>query len=438
MAGCTVPGFDVDKLLGRGWGGELWEARGRATGRQVVLRRIAIADDVESHDRIRRAAARLVGVTHPHLIALRGVVSVEGAVVLVHDHVSGVSLDRLLAEQGPLNEPAVITLAVPLAQALGAAHAEGVVHGRLTPSSVVVVDDGRPMLADTGVAGLLDVDDRATNPSDDVRDLALMCRAALAAGSTWSPLAAVLAAAMADDATRRPSASQLAAAIYATGPAAAIRPSSGSDESQSAAQSVVRLPTTRPRSHRRTVRRSRRVRRRWAVLCVSLAAAAAAALTGLAWAGVDASAPGSTLTAPVNPSSYDDHNVTPPTDHWRTVLVALDARRASAFAAARPGRLGPVDAAGSPAMRRDRASLGDLAARGLHVERLRWRPQSLRVASTSMQRVVLTVVDVLMPYELHNARGSLVATRPGRGATTWRVTLVHSLAGWRFYDVAAL
>mgnify|MGYP001556686399 CR=1 FL=1 len=89
-------------------------------------------------------------------------------------------------------------------------------------------------------------------------------------------------------------------------------------------------------------------------------------------------------------------------------------------------------------MRRDRASLADLAARGLHVERLRFRPQSLRVASTSTQRVVLTVVDVLMPYELHTARGSLVANRPGRGATTWRVTLVHSSAGWRLYDVAAL
>jgi hypothetical protein len=57
MAGFTVPGFDVDQLLGRGWGGELWAGRGRATGRPVVLRRLAVADDVASHDRVRRAAA---------------------------------------------------------------------------------------------------------------------------------------------------------------------------------------------------------------------------------------------------------------------------------------------------------------------------------------------------------------------------------------------
>jgi tRNA A-37 threonylcarbamoyl transferase component Bud32 len=441
MAGCTVPGFDVAQRLSRGWGGELWAARGRATGRQVVLRRIAIADDVESHDRIRRAAARLVGITHPHLVALRGVLSVEGAVVLVHDHVSGVSLDRMLAEQGPVNAAAVVTLAVPLAQALAAAHAEGVVHGRVTPSSVVLGDDGRPMLADTGVAALLDVDDRATCPSDDVRDLAVMCRAALAEGAAWSPLAAVLAAATADDATRRPSAAQLATAIYTTGPAQPIRPAPDAaqpTQSPTAARSAAHLPVAGPRSHRRPVPIRRRAGRRWAVLFVSLAAAAAAALTGLAWAGVDASPPGRTVTASLHPSSYDDLDVTSPTDNWRSVLVGLDARRASAFAAARPGRLRIVDAAGSPAMRRDRASLADLAASGLHVERLRLRPQSLRVASSSARRVVLTVVDVLAPYELRTARGSLVATRRGRRATTWRVTLVRGAAGWTFYDVAAL
>jgi hypothetical protein len=326
-------------------------------------------------------------------------------------------------------------------------HAQGLVHGRITPSSVLLDDDGRPMLADTGVASLVELAERSTTPADDVRDLALMCRAALVPGAVASPLAAVLAAATADDATRRPSVTQLAAAIYATGPASAIRPGPEtarpapwqSGQSQSGAPSAALQPVG-PRSHRRTsVRLRGRAGRRWAVLLVSLAAAAAAALTGLAWAGVDASAPGSTVTSPVRPSSYDDHDVVvaSPTDRWRSVLVALDARRATAFAAAAPGRLSAVDAAGSPALRRDGARLSDLAASGLHVERLRLRPQSLRLAAASTHRVVLTVVDVLEPYELRTSRGSLVATRSGRGATTWRVTLVHRAAGWRIFDVVA-
>ena len=229
MAGFTVPGFDVDEQLGRGWGGELWAARGRATGRPVVLRRLAIADDVASHDRVRRAAARLVDVQHPHLVRLRGVLSAEGAVVLVHDHVAGVALDRVLAEHGPLEEAEVVTLAVPLAQALAAVHARGLVHGRVSPSSVLLGDDGRPMLADTGVAGLLSGGDRVSGPHDDVRDLALTCRAALGPSARAGSLAMVLAAATVDDAARRPSATELAAAVFATGPAAPIQPGRATD-----------------------------------------------------------------------------------------------------------------------------------------------------------------------------------------------------------------
>jgi len=223
MAGFNMPGFDVDKQLGRGWGGELWAARGRATGRPVVLRRLPIADDVASHDHVRRAAARLVDVQHPHLVRLRGVLSIEGAVVLVHDHVAGVCLESVLAQRPPLPDAEVVTLAVPLAQALATIHARGLVHGRVTPASVLLDDDGRPMLADTGVSALLDGGDVLGGPSDDVRDLALTCRAALGPARQTGPLATVLSAALVDDAARRPSATQLAAAVLASGPAAPIR-----------------------------------------------------------------------------------------------------------------------------------------------------------------------------------------------------------------------
>jgi len=70
---------------------------------------------------------------------VRGVLSVEGAVVLVHDHVPGVALDRVLAERGALEEAEVVTLIVPLAQALAAVHAAGLVHGRVSPSSILSV-----------------------------------------------------------------------------------------------------------------------------------------------------------------------------------------------------------------------------------------------------------------------------------------------------------
>jgi Protein kinase domain len=438
MAGFTVAGFDVDGLLGRGWGGELWAARGRATGRQVVLRCLSVDDDPASHDRVRRAAARLVGVQHPHLVRLRGVLSVESAVVLVHDHVPGVSLDRLIAEHRPLAASEVVTLLVPLAQALAAVHACGQVHGRVSPSSVLLGDDGRPMLADTGVAALIDGGDRPTSQGDDVRDLALTGQAALGLAADAGPLGAVLSAAANGAAARPPTAAAFAAAVFETGPVAPITPvAAGSwpTPQPEAAQPAAAISGPNPRSHRRTSRGSpRRASRRWVGLLLGLVAAAAAAFGGLAWAGVDQAAPGSNVAAGARVSTY--HAMTTAVQ-WRSVLAALDARRASAFAAVSPERLAVVYAVGSPALRRDRARLSELAAAGLHVERLRIRPRSVRVLTRSPTRVVLSVVDALDPYDVRSARGALVSARPGRAAATWRVTLVRAGGAWRVYDVLA-
>jgi hypothetical protein len=433
MAGFMVAGFDIDAPLGCGWGGELWAARGRATGRPVVLRRLAVADDLASHDRVRRAAARLVDVRHPHLVRLRGVLSVAGAVVLVHDHVPGVALDRLLAERGHLDEAQVVSLAVALAEALAAVHARGLGHGRVSASSVLLSADGRPVLADTGVAGLLD-DDRACGPGEDVRELALTCRAALGPTVQSGRLAAVLAAATVDDPSRRPSAAELAAAVFATGSAAPILPGRGAPARAGRGRDVVGPVDHPPRRHRRSVPGAGRSKsRRWLGVLVALGAVSAAALTGLAWAGADAHTPGSTVAAHGR-SSYGDMAVAA---RWRSVLAALDARRASAFAAGSPRHLAEVYAEDSPALRRDCAALADLAASGLHVEGLRLRARSVRLVTRSARQVVLEVVDVLEPYEVRGAKGVLVERRPGRGAASWRVTLVRSGSEWQFYDVVA-
>jgi len=167
---------------------------------------------------------------------------------------------------------------------------------------------------------------------------------------------------------------------------------------------------------------------------VGLVAAAAAAFGGLAWAGVDQGAPGSNVAPGARASSYDE---TASALRWRSVLAGLDARRTAAFAEVSPGRLAAVYTQDSPALRRDQARLSDLASTGLHVERLRMRPRSVRVVTTTPTRVVLAVVDALDPYDVRTTRGALVAARPGRAAASWRVTLARSGGEWRVYDVVS-
>ena len=126
---------------------------------------------------------------------LRAVVGAGDDLVLVLDLAPGGSLARLVAGRGPLPPGEVVTVAVPLAQALADVHARGLVHGDVTPANVLFAADGRPLLSDLGVSRLLGegstetagtsgfVDPAVlaggTRPAADVHGLAATCVAAL-------------------------------------------------------------------------------------------------------------------------------------------------------------------------------------------------------------------------------------------------------------------
>ncbi len=149
--GFSLPGFDVIRLIGFGGQAEVWLARDLATGQRVALKRLACSASVEERDRLRREAATLRALDHPHLLRLRSLVSLPSELVLVLDHADGGSLAGLL-DAGPLTPGEAVTVLVPLGEALALAHSRGVVHGDVTPGNVLFTNDGRPLLADLGVA----------------------------------------------------------------------------------------------------------------------------------------------------------------------------------------------------------------------------------------------------------------------------------------------
>jgi eukaryotic-like serine/threonine-protein kinase len=158
MSQPVVPGYAVQRLLGRGSGGEVWLASELATGEAVAVKCVRPGADIAARDRLRREAAVLAGIDHPHVLRLRAVVGCGGSaeeVALVLDLATGGSLARLVARRGTLSEGEVVTVLVPLAEALAEVHARGIVHGDVTPANVLFDADGRPVLADLGVAGLV-------------------------------------------------------------------------------------------------------------------------------------------------------------------------------------------------------------------------------------------------------------------------------------------
>ncbi|MER7366831.1 serine/threonine-protein kinase [Nonomuraea wenchangensis] len=114
------------------------------------------ASDEEHAQRLRRAerearnAARLR--SHPHIVTLHDVVIEDQAPWIVMELVDGGTLAERILQNGPLEARAVALAAKGLLEALGTAHASGIVHWDVKPANVMFARDGRVLLTDFGIA----------------------------------------------------------------------------------------------------------------------------------------------------------------------------------------------------------------------------------------------------------------------------------------------
>jgi len=135
-----------------------------------------------------------------------------------------------------------------------------------------------------------------------------------------------------------------------------------------------------------------------------------------------------------------------PVADWPAVLAGLDEQWSAAFSAGDLARLRAVDAAGSPALRGDSALLQQYLDAGVVLRGLRLERLHVAVAEVTDDRVTLKVVDRIAPYDLVDTAGGVVRTDPGRGETSWHVTLARIDIGsggshgahdaWRIVSVA--
>ena len=192
----NVPGYTAERRLGQGATGEVWSGRDDDTGEPVALKRLLPGAGEPDQERLRREAALLAAFRHPHVVGLRGVLSSEVGIVLVLDLAAGGSLAQLMARRDRLRSGQTVALLAPVAGALAAAHAAGLVHGDVSPGNVLLDGAGQPLLADLGTARL--AGDRATpaHGTSGYIDPAVRAGAAPTAASDVYSLAAVAARAL--------------------------------------------------------------------------------------------------------------------------------------------------------------------------------------------------------------------------------------------------
>jgi serine/threonine protein kinase/TolB-like protein/tetratricopeptide (TPR) repeat protein len=155
MIGKTLSRYKIVAKLGEGGMGEVYLAEDTELGREVALKILpAMAEEnPERLERFRREARAVASLNHPNIVTLFNVEEAEGRRLLVMERVEGKSLDRALPPSGmPLAE--VFAYAIPIADALAAAHEKGITHRDLKPANVMITHDGNVKVLDFGLAKL--------------------------------------------------------------------------------------------------------------------------------------------------------------------------------------------------------------------------------------------------------------------------------------------
>jgi TolB-like protein/Tfp pilus assembly protein PilF len=158
-AGARLGAYEILTALGAGGMGEVYRARDTRLGREVALKVLpaALAKDPAHLARFEREARSVAALNHPNVVVLYSVEHADGVHFLTMELVEGESLARVVTTGGvPLRR--VLDLAIPLADALAAAHERRIVHRDLKPANVMVTPQGRVKVLDFGLARLASTD----------------------------------------------------------------------------------------------------------------------------------------------------------------------------------------------------------------------------------------------------------------------------------------
>jgi serine/threonine-protein kinase PknK len=163
-----VPGYHLIAQIGRGGSGVVYRARRSRRGREVAVKVLttdgAGGPAISLWDRECRLAGRLAG--HPGIAApVDAGRTRSGRPYLVMEYFALGSLKDLLGRGGPLPVPEVLRIGVRMADALDAAHGQGILHRDVKPSNILLSRSGEPVLADFGTSHLLTGADSSTHTS---------------------------------------------------------------------------------------------------------------------------------------------------------------------------------------------------------------------------------------------------------------------------------
>jgi len=175
-AGDVLDGYRLDAVIGRGGMGTVYRAQDTALEKTVALKVIAphLADDATFVQRFREEAKALARLDADGIVDVYAMRETDDALFFVMEHLEGPSLQTVLRRQGALNPSAALSLLRQILEAVGHAHASGVLHRDLKPSNILLDSDERAVITDFGLAKILASDAELTATHEQLGTVAYM------------------------------------------------------------------------------------------------------------------------------------------------------------------------------------------------------------------------------------------------------------------------
>jgi eukaryotic-like serine/threonine-protein kinase len=157
-ASLLVGRYRLEERIAGGGMGTVYVATDELLGRKVAAKLLneELADNPSFVDRFRREARSVAALVHPNIATVFDYGEDAGRHFIVMELVRGRDLERILADEGALSPERARRIATKVCEALGHAHAAGVVHRDVKPANVIVTEDDAVKVTDFGIARVAD------------------------------------------------------------------------------------------------------------------------------------------------------------------------------------------------------------------------------------------------------------------------------------------